>query len=161
MEFFYHCYVDPIGDMARSYHFDGDTDERTPLDLWGIPRFLDDLDTEDTGVADPPDYPAVVDMGAHEYHVPGDLDFDGDIDGDDYWTFAAALPSCVGDPQYDAAADLDFDGCVTLVDYTIWLQLYSEAHPPQPAPAPVPKPGKPGDVSGSEGHGEAGRGPGG
>jgi parallel beta-helix repeat protein len=139
---------------------DGDTIERTPLDLWGLPRFWNDPDADDSGVADPPDYPAVVDMGAYEYHVLGDLDFDGDIDGDDYWLFVAALPSCAGDPQYNPAADLDFDGCVTLVDYQIWLLLYREANPPQPGPGPVPKPGKPGGVSGSEAHGEMGRGPG-
>jgi parallel beta-helix repeat protein len=129
---------------------DGDTTERTPLDLWGIPRFIDDLDTDDTGVPDPPDYPAVVDMGAYEYQLPGDLDFDGDIDGDDYWLFAAAIPSCAGDPQYNPAADLDFDGCVTLADYTIWLQLYREANPPLPAPAPRPKPGGPDDTGGPQ-----------
>jgi hypothetical protein len=129
---------------------DGDTTERTPLDLWGLPRFWDDPDTEDTGVADPPDYPAVVDMGTYEYHLPGDLDFDGDVDGNDYWIFAAAIPSCAGDPQYNPAADLDFDGCVTLADYTIWLQLYREANPPLPAPTPGPKPGSPGDMDGSQ-----------
>lgn len=46
---------------------DGDTAERIPLDLGGMLRFLDDPDTVDTGVADPPDYTAVVDMGAYEY----------------------------------------------------------------------------------------------
>jgi hypothetical protein len=46
---------------------DGDTVERTPFDLGFQPRFVDDADTEDTGVADPPDYPEVVDMGAYEY----------------------------------------------------------------------------------------------
>ena len=45
---------------------DGDTSERTPLDLGGDPRFTDDPNTVDTGVADPPDYPAVVDMGPYE-----------------------------------------------------------------------------------------------
>jgi predicted outer membrane repeat protein len=137
---------------------DGDTTERTPLDLWGLPRFWDDPDTDDTGVADPPDYPAAVDMGAYEYHVPGDLDFDADIDGDDYWLFAAALPSCAGDPQYNPAADLDYDGCVTLVDYQIWLLLYREANPPHPAPVPGPKPGSPGHMDGSGVHGQTGRG---
>jgi len=45
---------------------DGNTLERIPVDLDGHSRFVDDLDTEDTGVSDPPDYPAVVDMGAYE-----------------------------------------------------------------------------------------------
>jgi hypothetical protein len=48
---------------------DGDRNkvEHTPLDLGFQPRFVDDADTDDTGVADPPDYPEVVDMGAYEY----------------------------------------------------------------------------------------------
>jgi hypothetical protein len=46
---------------------DFDTAERIPLDRAGMPRFLDDPDTVDTGVADPPSYTAVVDMGAYEY----------------------------------------------------------------------------------------------
>jgi len=46
---------------------DGDTSERTPLDLDGNPRFQDDPATTDSGVPDPPLYPNVVDMGAYEY----------------------------------------------------------------------------------------------
>ncbi len=46
---------------------DGDTAERTPLDLSASPRFIDDPDTVDTGVPDPPDYLEIVDMGAYEY----------------------------------------------------------------------------------------------
>ncbi|MGB2985568.1 MAG: right-handed parallel beta-helix repeat-containing protein, partial [Phycisphaerae bacterium] len=42
---------------------DGDTDEPTPYDLDGMPRFVDDPDTPDTGVPGSP----VVDMGAYEY----------------------------------------------------------------------------------------------
>jgi len=49
---------------------DGDTDEYTSLDLDGNPRFADDPDTEDTGVADPPDYLEVVDMGVYEFPPP-------------------------------------------------------------------------------------------
>ncbi|UCE58736.1 MAG: right-handed parallel beta-helix repeat-containing protein, partial [Phycisphaerales bacterium] len=45
---------------------DGDTTERIPLDLEGSYRIADSRDVPDTGVADPPDYPAVVDMGAYE-----------------------------------------------------------------------------------------------
>ena len=46
---------------------DGDTTERTPLDLNGKHRFLNDVSTTDTGVSDLPDYPEIVDMGAYEY----------------------------------------------------------------------------------------------
>ncbi len=44
---------------------DGDTSERTPYDLDGIPRVIDDPDTVDTGVSGSP----VVDMGAYEYYA--------------------------------------------------------------------------------------------
>ena len=52
------------------YDIDGDsnTTERTPLDLDGISRFIDDLLTVDTGLPDLPNYPYIVDMGAYEYH---------------------------------------------------------------------------------------------
>jgi hypothetical protein len=43
---------------------DGDTDERTPLDLAGGPRFIDDPATDDTDAGTPP----IVDIGAYEYH---------------------------------------------------------------------------------------------
>ncbi|MGB2985023.1 MAG: hypothetical protein WBE26_03995 [Phycisphaerae bacterium] len=45
---------------------DGDVFERTPLDLDGCPRFVDDPPPGGTGVPDPPDYPDIVDMGAYE-----------------------------------------------------------------------------------------------
>ncbi|MHC4440874.1 MAG: hypothetical protein ACYS3S_26290, partial [Planctomycetota bacterium] len=46
---------------------DDDLQERIPLDLAGRTRFMDDPDTPDTGVADVPAYPEVVDIGAYEY----------------------------------------------------------------------------------------------
>ncbi len=46
---------------------DDDLLERIPLDLAGRARFVDDPDTADTGVADEPAYPEIVDMGAYEY----------------------------------------------------------------------------------------------
>ena len=45
---------------------DGDTLERMPLDIAGRPRFIDIPASANTGVADPPTYPAIVDMGAYE-----------------------------------------------------------------------------------------------
>ncbi len=51
---------------------DGDTDERTPLDLDGNPRFVDDPGILDTGVPDPPDYPDIVDKGAYEFPGAGE-----------------------------------------------------------------------------------------
>jgi predicted outer membrane repeat protein len=44
--------------------------ERTPLDLAGGPRFVDDPATPNTGLADPPLYPLMVDIGAYEYQKP-------------------------------------------------------------------------------------------
>ena len=45
---------------------DSDTEEPLPLDVAGGPRFLDDLQTPDTGNGVPP----IVDMGAYEFHPP-------------------------------------------------------------------------------------------
>ena len=51
---------------------DGDTSERTPLDLGGNARFTDDPITDDTGVA-ATGYPEIVEMGAYErYEFCGD-----------------------------------------------------------------------------------------
>jgi predicted outer membrane repeat protein len=49
---------------------DGDRLERLPLDLDGRPRFLDDPATANTGTADAPLYPALVDLGAYESGNP-------------------------------------------------------------------------------------------
>ena len=46
---------------------DEDLAERIPLDLEGRTRFADDPDTPDTGLADAPAYPEIVDIGAYEY----------------------------------------------------------------------------------------------
>ncbi|MCH7475854.1 MAG: hypothetical protein IIA27_14445, partial [Gemmatimonadetes bacterium] len=46
---------------------DGDTTERTPLDLDPKPRFMNDPASPELGVADPPDYLDIVDMGAYEF----------------------------------------------------------------------------------------------
>jgi predicted outer membrane repeat protein len=45
---------------------DANTTERLPLDIAGRPRFVDIPASTNTGVADPPAYPAIVDMGAYE-----------------------------------------------------------------------------------------------
>jgi hypothetical protein len=48
---------------------DGDDDllERIPVDLGGQNRFVDDSSTANTGVADSPAYPRIVDIGAYEF----------------------------------------------------------------------------------------------
>ena len=65
---------------------DGDTTERTPLDLDGNPRFADDPATADSGIGTPP----IVDMGAYEFQVCGngvvgigeECDDGNSVDGD-------------------------------------------------------------------------------
>jgi len=49
---------------------DSNTTERTPLDLDSLPRFVDPPSPGGTGVADPPDYPEIVDMGAYDLWIP-------------------------------------------------------------------------------------------
>lgn len=105
---------------------DGDTTERIPLDLAGQPRFADDPATADTGVAAPPLYMAIVDLGAYELPGPalGDLDGDGDAD------FADALvwAGCFAGPAVDLApgcslADLSGDADADLDDFSLLQQL--------------------------------------
>ena len=50
------------GDLDR----DGNTAERLPMDVDERTRFVDGP-MPNVGVADPPDYPEIVDMGAYEY----------------------------------------------------------------------------------------------
>jgi hypothetical protein len=82
---------------------DGDTTERIPLDLAGNDRFIDDPQTLDTGVADPPDYPNVVDMGAYERYE-----------------------FCGGNVSQALKGDLNLDCYIDLLDFGImaryWLQ---------------------------------------
>lgn len=66
-----------VGADVADLDGDGNTTEKTPLDFAENPRFLDDLNTLDTGEGSPP----VVDMGAFEFiidcnanHTPDDLD---------------------------------------------------------------------------------------
>jgi hypothetical protein len=49
---------------------DGNHSERIPFDLDGHPRFVDDPATPNTGVADVPLYPQIVDLGAYEFPKP-------------------------------------------------------------------------------------------
>ncbi len=106
---------------ADTFDLDGDRDtsERMPFDLGGNPRFVDDPHTPDTGVADPPTYPQVVDMGAYEFQaIPGDLNGDFAVDLDDFVVLAA----CVSGPDVSPsagcnAADLTMDNDVDLADF--------------------------------------------
>jgi len=78
-----------------------------------------------------------------ECEVCGDIDWDGDVDINDYWRFVAAYGTCLGDSAYDPSADMDGDGCITLVDYYAWRMCYLMANgkefvPPKPKPMPLP-----------------------
>ena len=104
---------------------DGDTSERVPVDIGGTSRFIDDPNTADTGVPDPPAYTAVVDMGAYEFQVGpmADYDYDGvpnyldncplvpnsDQANQDADAFGDACDSCPTVP-YPDQADSDGDG---------------------------------------------------
>jgi len=90
---------------------DSDTNERLPVDFDGRPRFLDHPGRDDTGVPDPPDYPAVVDMGAYEF-LPGDLDYDLDVDLVDLAQLLGSYGITAGADYEDG--DLDCDGDVDL-----------------------------------------------
>ncbi len=69
----------------------------------------------------------------------GDLDFDCDVDGEDFGRFLASFGRCNGEPNYDAEADMDLDLCVQLVDYQLWLARYREyvGDPAAAAPTPI------------------------
>ncbi|HOW72081.1 MAG TPA: right-handed parallel beta-helix repeat-containing protein [Phycisphaerae bacterium] len=112
---------------------DGDTSERTPFDLDGHPRFLNDPDTADTGVPYPPNYPYVVDMGAYEFIpvIPGDFDHDGDVDGHDLDLLVACTsgPAILFGADCDAM-DLDGDDDVDQSDFGIFQRCWSGANQP-------------------------------
>lgn len=70
-----------LADDRMDLDGDGDTGELTPLDLAGLPRFIDIVAAPDTGAGPAP----VVDMGAYEHAVdcnsngiPDDLDIAGE-----------------------------------------------------------------------------------
>jgi hypothetical protein len=101
---------------------DGDMTERTPLDADDAPRFVDDPDTDDTGVPDPPDYMLIVDMGAYEY---ADCNENGVSDGQDVAQGTSqdcnenAIPDecdVVDGTSEDCDADVTPDECETDTD---------------------------------------------
>ncbi len=105
---------------------DGDTEEPIPFDLDGNPRFIDDLDTEDTGNPDP-DYPElpVVDMGAYEFQIPGDINGDGCVDQADLGILLADW-GCTGG---GCPGDCDGDGDTDHADLGILLAHWGQGCP--------------------------------
>ena len=100
---------------------DDDTEEPMPFDLGGDLRFIDDPDTDDTGHGEPP----IVDMGAYEYQIPGDLNGDGGVDHADL----NLLLSDWGCSGGDCPGDCDFDGDTDHSDLGILLHYWGTGSP--------------------------------
>ena len=100
-------------------------------DLDGLPRFIDDPLTGDTGAGAPP----VVDMGAYEYLL-GDFERDGDVDLHDYGVFALCLngpgettPPGGCAPDEFARADVDADNDVDMEDFAAFQRAFTGSSP--------------------------------
>jgi hypothetical protein len=94
---------------------DGDTAEPIPFDLAGLPRFVDDPKTIDTGNGSPP----IVDMGAYEFTGtvnPLDLTGDGVVDSADLAQLLAQWGPCAPSPPAPLPPGSSGEGC--LADYT-------------------------------------------
>ncbi len=89
---------------------DNDAAAGLDRDLAGLPRFVDDPSTPDTGLGAPP----LADMGAYELQVascPADIDGDGRLTTFDFLEFQNLFDA--GDDR----ADFDEDGRLTLFDF--------------------------------------------
>jgi predicted outer membrane repeat protein len=124
---------------------DGDTEEPIPFDIAGLPRFVDDPDTDDTGRCGDPCVMPIVDMGAYEFQMgtggctrnpawlcDGDVDGDGQVNPVDVGLVQAAFcagETCSGDAlcQYD----LDCDAQVNPVDAGIVQSLFGICDAPR------------------------------
>jgi len=91
-------------------------------DLDGNPRFVDDPDTEDTGVGTPP----IVDMGCYEFQVslecPADVTGDGVVDVLDLLEVLAQWGT-------SGSADINGDGIVDVLDLLKLLGLWGPCPP--------------------------------
>jgi hypothetical protein len=107
---------------------DGDVTEPLPIDLGGLVRRYDDANTPDTGnpgTIGPP----VVDMGAYEYALVGDLNGDGIVSAADIDPFVVALTA--GPDAFAAQypngyyqnADCNGDGAVSAADIDPFVAL--------------------------------------
>ena len=82
-----------------------------------------------------------------ECETCGDLDGDGDVDGDDFSLFLAGFGLGFGAVGFEPCADADGDGVITFVDYQQWLQCYRSFVGNPTASPPVPQDA--GDMDGS------------
>lgn len=110
---------------------DGDITEPVPVDLDGLPRFVDDPFAPDTGAGTPP----IVDMGAYEFQGrilgSGDTNCDGATDFFDIDPFVLAL---TGETPYTARypacawlnADANGDGAVDFFDIDPFVALLTQ-----------------------------------
>ena len=57
--------------------------------------------------------------------VPGDLDNDGDVDGNDANLIKAQIGKCSSKTGFNREADYDRSGCVSLADYRIWYGYFN------------------------------------
>jgi parallel beta-helix repeat protein len=113
---------------------DGNSVEPTPRDFDGKQRFLDDLNTPNTGNGSSP----IVDMGAYEYGFVGDLDSDGDTDRFDFLSFSTCYngsnnpqrPACPNPP----AGDMDTDGDADGFDFLTFSDCYNGSNRPPRCP---------------------------
>jgi hypothetical protein len=105
---------------------DGDTAEPIPFDLAGLPRFLDDPKTIDSGNGTPP----IVDMGAYEFNCGNntlDLTGDGVVDAADLAQLLAQWGPCAPSPPAPlpggegCLADSTGDGVVDAADLAAML----------------------------------------
>lgn len=69
-------------------------------------------------------YGEVEDYTVNVVGICGDMDSDGDVDTDDYYSFQVCFGACDPDTAYNAAADYNNDGCIGLDDYQAWLSCY-------------------------------------
>ncbi|MBT8487015.1 MAG: hypothetical protein HKO59_17220 [Phycisphaerales bacterium] len=90
-------------------------------DLDGNPRLIDDPDTKDTGVGDPP----LVDLGSYEFQgvCVADIDESGDVGFSDLLAVLAHWGPCTGCPE-----DLDRDHDVGFTDLLIVLSNWGPCH---------------------------------
>jgi hypothetical protein len=112
---------------------DEDMAERTPLDLDLNARFVNDEGTADSGVADPPNYPDVVDIGAYEYggFCHGDLTGDKVVNLYDLAQLLGHYGTTSG-AQYedgDIHPPPEGDGDVDLFDLAEFMGLYGTICP--------------------------------
>jgi hypothetical protein len=69
----------------------------------------------------------------------GDIDFDCDLDADDYQLFLDSFLKRPGQPGYREEANMDAIGFVAWPDYFLWLDRYREFVNDPSAPPPLPQ----------------------